>query len=356
MDMRRFFDARHSAYALITLVGAIGATAIYAQPPTYLIELTVTVRSDGGGDIQSRATVPLASMLGLITCSRQTNLAAGARPEWQTRSSAVARDGLCIATVTMTASNLDMLSAQLKYFAKGSPFPIVLQRNDPDTFTFNALVRPARSFGFTQKLVLEFRLPEVVSAAGGETFATRSADRVRWLFPQTGRYRVSVTGRFATIVGSAEDDSLSPPVPAEADLERNICEGEKRSWLWPLDIAWFYQQMRDYGRMDYKRGHRSAAEFGNFNYGAVGAAMGWPTAVLLNEAGRNQMQPGKTYKPEWGTPGPIWAPKLCTKTCGDQPEDRAWILRGINYFNSLDRRTLRQKCNSKPLVARLVRR
>lgn len=38
-------------------------------------------------------------------------------------------------------------------------------------------------------------------------------------------------------------------------------------------LVWFYGQVQDYGPWDYKQAG-PYEDFGNFNYGAVGAAMG----------------------------------------------------------------------------------
>ncbi|WP_310793426.1 polymorphic toxin type 44 domain-containing protein [Enterobacter sp. R1(2018)] len=53
-----------------------------------------------------------------------------------------------------------------------------------------------------------------------------------------------------------------------------------------LTYIWFYYQVRNHGPWDYKnqRGRKYAA-FGNFNYGAVGAAAGIPDQILLRGAG-----------------------------------------------------------------------
>lgn len=91
-----------------------------------------------------------------------------------------------------------------------------------------------------------------------------------------------------------------------------------------LTYAWFYQQVRLHGPWDYKnqRG-RQYANFGNFNYGAVGQAAGIPEDVLLRAAGWAQSRAG-TSKPtysDWYHSAPY----------GDDPDDQAWIRSGIDY-------------------------
>jgi hypothetical protein len=66
-------------------------------------------------------------------------------------------------------------------------------------------------------------------------------------------------------------------------------------------------------------------DFGNYNYGATGAATGLFTLeTLLREAGRAQIT-YKHSKREWGTP-------KCGPPYGDQPKDQDWIKQGWNDY------------------------
>lgn len=91
-----------------------------------------------------------------------------------------------------------------------------------------------------------------------------------------------------------------------------------------LTYAWFYQQVRLHGPWDYKnqRG-RQYANFGNFNYGAVGQAAGIPEEVLLRAAGWAQSRAG--------TSKPTYSDWHHTAPYGDDPDDQAWIRAGIDY-------------------------
>lgn len=95
---------------------------------------------------------------------------------------------------------------------------------------------------------------------------------------------------------------------------------------------WFRDQVRNHGPWDYKQSGFEA--FGNFNYGATGAAFGFPTWFLLKQAGAAQVEAG-TSRPEFGSPGVPWLPWTGTGTNGDDPADQEWILRGIEYFKYL---------------------
>jgi hypothetical protein len=91
-----------------------------------------------------------------------------------------------------------------------------------------------------------------------------------------------------------------------------------------LTYIWFYYQVRNHGPWDYKNqcGKQYAA-FGNFNYGAVGAAAGIPDQILLRGAGAAQKLAG-TSRPEFADyPG--------HDSYGDDPEDQTWIRAGIDY-------------------------
>ena len=91
------------------------------------------------------------------------------------------------------------------------------------------------------------------------------------------------------------------------------------------------------GSMDYKSfpDARAAAamtginpylEFGNFNYGATGRALGIPDAILVRAAGVAQFISGwQNWNPSFGVPGHAPAPY------GDDPVDQAAIRAGIAY-------------------------
>jgi hypothetical protein len=99
-------------------------------------------------------------------------------------------------------------------------------------------------------------------------------------------------------------------------------------------LNWFYNQVRNRGPWDYKQittlsdfGTRNPSpyqDFGNFNYGATGAAAGIPQQVLLRAAGDAQIAAG-TSQPGWGTPTSLSGPY------GDDPQDQAMIMLGITY-------------------------
>ena len=70
---------------------------------------------------------------------------------------------------------------------------------------------------------------------------------------------------------------LSPP---GASVNRNLQEAEIQRWMDhnnPMALySWFYNKVRNGGPWDYKQKGRQYADFGNFNFGAAGAAAGIP--------------------------------------------------------------------------------
>jgi RHS repeat-associated protein len=91
-------------------------------------------------------------------------------------------------------------------------------------------------------------------------------------------------------------------------------------------MPWDYKQygwtLNDTGGL----GPSPYQEFGNFNFGATGAAWGIPLDILLRGAGYAQEKAG-TSTPEWGHwyQGPPH---------GDDPDDQAQIIAGYNYYKN----------------------
>jgi hypothetical protein len=83
---------------------------------------------------------------------------------------------------------------------------------------------------------------------------------------------------------------------------------------------------------NYKKLGSQYQDFGNFNYGATGAAIGFNETTLLIEAGRGQIAAG-TSRPEWGTPGGrLWGKPVAPY--GDDPDDQALISKGFQYYQA----------------------
>lgn len=91
-----------------------------------------------------------------------------------------------------------------------------------------------------------------------------------------------------------------------------------------MAYVWFYQMVRNHGPWDYKQSHPQYANFGNFHYGAIGAAAGIPDGVLLRGAGAAQILAGTSNPVEF-------AQYHAVDAYGDDPVDQSWIKAGIDY-------------------------
>ncbi|MNM55704.1 hypothetical protein D3C81_668520 [compost metagenome] len=122
-----------------------------------------------------------------------------------------------------------------------------------------------------------------------------------------------------------------PSAPPGISLEQNLKESAAQKNYFKNGgtaflFSWFYAKVRNRGDWDYKQRGREFASFGNFNYGAVGAAAGISEAVLLRAAGAAQTVAGTSQAEfdKWWADAPY----------GDDPIDQAWIKAGIDYAKS----------------------
>ena len=127
---------------------------------------------------------------------------------------------------------------------------------------------------------------------------------------------------------SLNEPPTSPPgVSLDANLE--FAKGQK-DFYGVTGIGfiyhWFYLKVKNRGDWDYKQRGRQYEEFGNFNYGATGAAAGIPDAVLLRAAGAAQILAGTSS----GDFSECWL----GSPYGDDPVDQVWIQAGIDYAKS----------------------
>lgn len=91
-----------------------------------------------------------------------------------------------------------------------------------------------------------------------------------------------------------------------------------------MTLAWFFMMVHNSGPWDYKQMGRQYANFGNFNYGAVGAAAGISDGVLLRAGGAVQIIAGTSDPVEF-------AKYHASDSYGDDPVDQTWIRAGIDY-------------------------
>lgn len=79
-----------------------------------------------------------------------------------------------------------------------------------------------------------------------------------------------------------------PLSPSGVDIDWNIAKTEVMGGA----VLWFYNQVRNRGPWDYKQLGSQYQDFGNFNFGATGAALGIPDQILLRGAGWAEEQAG----------------------------------------------------------------
>lgn len=116
-------------------------------------------------------------------------------------------------------------------------------------------------------------------------------------------------------------------------VDANIEVARGRSASNPVAAPfWFRRYVPNGAPWDYKQQGKQYEAFGNFNFGATGRQIGFPTLILEQEAGRAQ-QRDHNWRPEFGRPGPHLAPFLGTGSFGDDPVDQFWIGEGARYFD-----------------------
>jgi len=122
-----------------------------------------------------------------------------------------------------------------------------------------------------------------------------------------------------------------PPIPKHSqsmDVNANIAKAEEhRDYVGTgAGSLWFYNQVKNGGPWDYKLQPPKGAydDFGNFNYGATGTAVGFSPGTLLRAAGAKKWweSSGAPYGKPWGD-----------YPYGNQTDKQEWIQDGINYYN-----------------------
>jgi len=126
-----------------------------------------------------------------------------------------------------------------------------------------------------------------------------------------------------------------PKAPPGVDIDKNIKEAENHWAHTVVGDLWFYDQVKSYGPWDYKRISREYEGFGNFHYGAVGAAMGYSLDTLQRTAGWYQVTQG-TSDPSWGGVAPSVLEAILgiggVAPFGDDPVDYDNIGKGYSYY------------------------
>ena len=120
-------------------------------------------------------------------------------------------------------------------------------------------------------------------------------------------------------------------IPPGVSIDKNIRQAERGR---TEGEKWFYDQVRNHGPWDYKQRGRQYQDFGNFNFGATGAAFGFSESTLLRMAGWAQVR-AHTSNPAWGEATNLLFAYLGfggKPPYGDDPNDQYWIKQGILYY------------------------
>ncbi|MEO8122153.1 MAG: polymorphic toxin type 44 domain-containing protein, partial [Rhodoferax sp.] len=124
------------------------------------------------------------------------------------------------------------------------------------------------------------------------------------------------------------------PVPTGVSVSDNVARAQAyQNTHTPAEtLQWFYEAFRNNkddhlpqsDSMDYKQIDQAYADFGNFNYGVVGKALGFPDWVLEYGAGYAQGRAdGLTFQQT------VIRSVFDLNSKGDNPEDQALIRAGI---------------------------
>lgn len=137
------------------------------------------------------------------------------------------------------------------------------------------------------------------------------------------------------------DDFWGPPeAPPGVSCDANMRQATTDFNYLPDFLA----QVRTGAPWDYKQAGSRYEDFGNFNFGATGAAAGFNRNLLLRGAGLVQIK-SKTSSPEWGSP----LNHSCDQSYGDDPKDQAAIKAGMRYHDMKENWRIPMRLPNDPL-------
>jgi RHS repeat-associated protein len=138
------------------------------------------------------------------------------------------------------------------------------------------------------------------------------------------------------VLSSAFKQTTAPLAPPGVLVDENTVLARVQKGRLVFDeriLYWFYQQVRNRGPWDYKQLGKQYEDFGNFNYGVTGSALGIPDWLLLRAAGYASTKADRSRAKKWGHwwGGPPY---------GDDPRDQQKIREGIQYWKENKERIL----------------
>jgi Bacterial toxin 44 len=130
-------------------------------------------------------------------------------------------------------------------------------------------------------------------------------------------------------------------VPPGFDILAHIREAQT------MTVQEFYEAVRSGGRWDYKQLGKQYEEFGNWHFGVVAKAFGFPEVIARAGAGFAQMRAGTSPS------GPSTnLMNIFTEPFGDDPKDQEAIGRGFKSFDLFKQSLLRAPELSKDIRLR----
>jgi hypothetical protein len=127
------------------------------------------------------------------------------------------------------------------------------------------------------------------------------------------------------------DNNSAPEAPkiSKASLNNNILQTKEMAKTpLPVKMLWFRDMVGNKQPWDFKQQNSIYEDYGNYHYGAIGAALGIPDEVLLRAAGWASLSADPARQDTWGH-------YLGFAPYGDDPKDQEWIIKGINYYKQV---------------------
>jgi RHS repeat-associated protein len=119
----------------------------------------------------------------------------------------------------------------------------------------------------------------------------------------------------------------TPNGPSGYDLAADICEARRHRG----DFLWLYNNFKDYSKGDPKRKGKHFEDYGNWRFGVIASAAGFPSLAQDIGAGIYQARDGRT-RPDWLWPFPDVIIPFLLPPFGDDPHDQVMIGLGQVYY------------------------
>lgn len=133
--------------------------------------------------------------------------------------------------------------------------------------------------------------------------------------------------------GNSRADEV-PKAPPGVNIDENIWEAEEHTAYSLSGDIWLYNHVHGGAQWDFKQLGKEYEDFGNFHYGAVGAAMGYTLDTLQRMAGWAQIRAGSANGTFGENPG-LFGSMFGVGGVApfrDDTRDQAQIVKGYEYY------------------------